>query len=426
MAHENDKSDPHEAFVETQAPPEGEPEAPTEPAEAAREVATVPAQARHMVGPTLPLAGTDDLLREPPRGPTVESTAFAGPRPGALLHQYELIRELGRGGMGAVFLARDTRLARRVAIKFLAHESLALAERFLSEARATARCKHDSIVDIHDVGEADGHSYMVLEYLQGQTLRTWIDESWQAGGRVSAAQAVELMVPVVDALAHAHGLGLVHRDLKPDNVMLTDAGAIKVLDFGIARIRDMTRDGSLLVPLRDPSGDGSPRSHAHTQAGALMGTLPYMAPEQLRGEEVDVRADIWAVGIMLWELCTGRHPLAPLSAVRLEDMAQSPAPMPSIAEQRADLGPLAEVVDHCLEKERSARMGSTAALLDALQPLLPGRGAGESAATVDNPYVGLAAFQEADSARFLRGARARGAGRARSCCSWTSSRSCTP
>jgi serine/threonine protein kinase len=141
-----------------------------------------------------------------------------------MFEHYQLIRELGRGGMGAVYLARDTRLGRRVAIKFLARQGGELAARFLSEARLIARCEHDNIVAIHHAGEGHGHSYMVLEYVEGVTLRQWIQQRWQgyeprndaeSGGpgreaSVSTSLAVELMVPVVRALVHAHAMGLVH------------------------------------------------------------------------------------------------------------------------------------------------------------------------------------------------------------------------
>ena len=344
--------------------------------------------------------------------PRAASRVFPGPD--SAIGQYELIREIGRGGMGTVYLARDTRLGRRVAVKVLpSQEDGSIAERFLAEVRATARCKHDNIVDLYDIGEIPGHAYMVLEYLEGVTLRGWVEERRRAGeqpegpgpagrlksgARVSPALAVELLVPVVRALVHAHKLGLVHRDLKPENVMLTDDGAIKVLDFGVAKLLDpgASQVGATAHEAWAPRG-------FETGAGLLVGTLPYMAPEQWGAGEVDGRADLWAVGIMLWELATGQHPLEPLTRRRLASIRDRSVPMPSLRAARPDLGPLAGVVDACLEKRLEARMPSASALLAELTPLLPARGApvpgtpGEP----ENPYAGLAAFQEADAARFF-------------------------
>src|SRR5690349_1133940 len=195
---------------------------------------------------------------------------------GERLGQYEIIRELGRGGMGRVYLARDTRLGRRVAIKFLRSTSRAVRERFLAEARATARCVHENIVVIHEVNDNDSTPFMVLEYLEGKTLREHMTQ-----GRVPPLEAVELMIPVVRALARAHESGIVHRDLKPENIFLTGAGLVKVLDFGIAKADVPGESGATLAtpPRVDDAGLDL------TQEGSVIGTLPFMAPEQFAGED---------------------------------------------------------------------------------------------------------------------------------------------
>jgi len=322
--------------------------------------------------------------------------------PGMMLAQYELIRELGRGGMGAVYLARDTRLSRRVAVKLLANrDDGVLAERFFSEARVTARCKHDNIVDIYDIGEAQGYSYMVLEYLEGITLRAWLTERWRrsdqaagdaespeaipsrVGARVSPTLAVELMAPVVRALTHAHGVGLVHRDLKPENIMLTDNGAIKVLDFGIAKV--LSHDAAS-GEASQALGETWTGRGFETRCGAIVGTMPYMAPEQWGAGDIDARTDIWAVGIILWELCAGRHPLEPLSRERLMSVLDLGLPMPSMREHRPDLGPLAGIIDRCLQKDKNGRIPSAKALLDELEALLPSRGAPSLRASGESYY----------------------------------------
>ena len=323
-------------------------------------------------------------------------SATDGLHPGMLLGHYELIRKLGRGGMGAVYLARDTLLGRRVAIKFLAHDNPNLSRRFLAEARATARCKHDNIVVIHEVGEEPGLSYMVLEYVEGVTLRSFLKERWPSddaaapispprGACVSPARAVELIIPVVRALAHAHKLGLVHRDLKPENVMLTEDGAIKVLDFGLAKVLDD------VVSARSSSGAAGvvpsmvwAERGFETRAGDLLGTVPYMSPEQWGADDIDDRCDLWAAGIMLWELCTGRHPLAPLTRERLSSIARLDVPMPAMSDKHPHLGPLTRIVDRCLRKRRDERMPSAAELLSELQslPASPDESA-EAAASVD-------------------------------------------
>ncbi|WP_437878689.1 nSTAND1 domain-containing NTPase [Sorangium sp. So ce513] len=319
---------------------------------------------------------------------------------GSTIGHYELIRELGRGGMGVVFLARDVRLGRLVGIKVVTNLSGVRLQRFLVEARATALCKHENIVTIHDVNEHDGYPYMVLEYIEGQSLRAWMEQRKPPGAGeavatapVSPSAAVEMMVPVVRALSCAHKLGIVHRDLKPENIMLEASGAIKVLDFGIAKLLDTEVDGPV---------DRPPISirTTLTRDGAMMGTIPYMSPEQWIGEGIDHASDIWAVGIMLHELVTGAHPLAPVSVHSLMQVAALDEPMPELDEARPDLGPLAGIIDRCLRKRKAERTASAQQLLSELLPLLPGRheivlGADES------PFAGLSAFQEADADRFF-------------------------
>jgi tRNA A-37 threonylcarbamoyl transferase component Bud32 len=329
------------------------------------------------------------------------------------IYQYELIRELGSGGMGTVYLARDTRLGRRVAIKLLQQSARFLSKRFMLEAQATARCNHENIVVIHEVGEYHSHPYMVLEYLEGQTLRQWLREHAAASSAgqpvaVPPGRAVALMLPVVRALVYAHARGIVHRDLKPENVMLTRSGTIKVLDFGIAKLlsasmhdeegSDSVTDGAV------DASSGRMSAPRAVRSSALIGTLPYMSPEQMNQGVIDHRSDVWTVGIMLFELVTGRHPMPTYSTGDLLRIADLDEPMPGVGEIMHDLGPemgpLAGIIDRCLLKHPEHRTPSARVLVAELEALAPGR---RSVLVGDdcNPFAGLAAFQEADADRFF-------------------------
>jgi serine/threonine protein kinase len=299
-------------------------------------------------------------------------TVNAAFQPGARIRHYEILRELGRGGMGVVYMARDTRLGRRVAIKAMLSRSSDATGDFLREARATATCNHENIVVIHEADEHQNIPYMVLEHLEGTNLR-----QTTRGKRLAPGRAVELIVPVVRALARAHALDMVHRDLKPENVFVTTSGTVKVLDFGIAALRG--------------DADGRP----------VTGTLPYMAPEQFEPGGTDHRSDLWAVGIMLYELLAGHHPVQPLTSEAVLRQAYfKDEPLPRIDSELPDLPHrLAQIVDRCLEKHKERRIASAVELLADLEPFLRARG-GDASSNDSVPYPGLSAFQESDAERF--------------------------
>jgi serine/threonine protein kinase len=307
-----------------------------------------------------------------------EAPSNVTPESGARINQYEVIEKIGEGGMGTVFLARDLRLGRRVAIKFLQTEQPELTQRFLVEARTTARCQHDNIVVIYEVGE-HGHSpYIVLEFLSGKPLASLIEH----GQRLPYTRAVEILCPILRALQCAHDQGIVHRDLKPDNVFLTDSGTVKVLDFGIAKVlqqgqaRGVPERTAELTHLPSPVELTTGSDSSLTQAGTIMGTLQYMSPEQWGiGIEIDHLTDVWASGILLYRMICGRHPLHPLDGNQLMATAMLELPMPSMAVLAPPDVPreLVQIVDRCLMKGKPQRWQSAAELLEALQPFLPGR-----------------------------------------------------
>jgi eukaryotic-like serine/threonine-protein kinase len=338
-------------------------------------------------------AGSGRLAAEQPH--STRAVSAPTPEPGSRFKHYEILRELGRGGMGRVMVARDLKLARKVALKFLTVPSPDLAPRFLIEAQATARCSHENIVVIHEVDEYRGHLYMALELLEGRSLAELLQV-----GPVSPEHAVELMLPVVRALAHAHALDIVHCDLKPENIFITSAGLVKVLDFGVAKL--LARD-DVPVATRHELTD---LHRIPTGAGGFVGTLPYMSPEQWGLDDVDHQADIWAVGLVFWELLVGRHPLDPLTVEKVWlCAAELDRPMPSIAPALPSTqARLADIVDHCLAKRKAGRYRSASELLDRLGEVVPTRSRPRVAGE-EYPFPGLCAFQESDADRFFGRAR---------------------
>ncbi|MEM9072442.1 MAG: protein kinase [Myxococcota bacterium] len=308
---------------------------------------------------------------------------------GTRLGAYEVIRLLGRGGMGSVFLARDPRLGRRVAIKLMKAAQPELAERLLMEARATARCHHENIVVIYEVGEFEGHPFLVLEYLEGMTLAERLRST------ITPQRITEIACSTARALAHAHETGIVHRDLKPANIFITRTGAVKVLDFGLAKAAADARRTS--KPDGGKHESIAPLDVSITQDGHTVGTLLYMAPEQLRGEEVGVRADVWSLGVVIYEALTGRHLIDSATPIRLAALANGDLPLPDFAAQLpADL---AAVVSRCCVVDRKERVsaGETATALEAALSASARAAMKEGAC----PYPGLTTFGEAHAQLFF-------------------------
>ncbi|HEX8111534.1 MAG TPA: protein kinase [Kofleriaceae bacterium] len=323
-------------------------------------------------------------------------------QPGTRIHQYEIIKMIGEGGMGSVFLARDLRLGRRVAIKFLRSDEPEQTQRFLVEARTTARCQHDNIVVIYEVGEHDGAPYIVLEYMNGKPLSHLTED----GQKLPYTRAVEVVIPILRALGCAHMQGIVHRDLKPDNVFLTESGTIKVLDFGIAKVLQGHAGGdgeAAATRMPSPLELATGTDAGLTRVGAIMGTLQYMSPEQWGiGVEIDHLTDIWACGVLLHRLICGRHPLYPLDGNQLVVTAMLDVAMPSMVAATPPDVPreLIQIVDRCLLKDKAQRWQSAAELMAALEPFLPGRRT-QTLQVDESPYAGLSPFQESDAGKFF-------------------------
>src|SRR5262245_6128575 len=224
----------------------------------------------------------------------------------AIAH-YRLLAPLGAGGMGEVYLAEDTKLGRKVALKLLPEEftrDAGRVRRFEQEARAVSALNHPNILTIFEIGEAEGRRYIAAEYIDGQTLRERLN-----GERLAPSAALDIAVKIAAALAAAHEAGIIHRDIKPENVMLRRDGVVKVLDFGLAKLTDQWfAAGSSQAPTI---------AKAHTDPGAVMGTVGYMSPEQALGQETDHRSDIFSFGVILYEMLSGSRPFNGDSAIEV-------------------------------------------------------------------------------------------------------------
>ncbi|HEY4364630.1 MAG TPA: protein kinase [Bryobacteraceae bacterium] len=286
---------------------------------------------------------------------------------GERLGPYEILAPIGRGGMGEVYRARDTRLHREVAVKVLpvAFATQAARERFQREARAASGLNHPHICVVYDVGEAAGHPFLVMELLAGRTLREHIRDK-----PLPIATVLTLGIQVADALEAAHGNGIVHRDIKPANIFVTERGSAKVLDFGVAK--------QSLAAGADTMEDATTETLL-TEPGSTLGTIAYMSPEQARGENVDARSDLWSVGVVLYEMATGTRPFdGPTSPLVFDALLNKAAP-PVRSRNPEVPAELERIIGELLEKDRALRYQSAAELLGDLERLQtalasPGKG----------------------------------------------------
>jgi dienelactone hydrolase len=279
---------------------------------------------------------------------------------GDQLGPYEILRPVGSGGMGEVYRARDSRLDREVAVKVLPRDFTGDPERlarFEREARAASALNHPNICTIHDVGEHDGMPYLVMELLEGQSLKERID-----AGPFSPLEIIGVGSDVADALAEAHAAGIVHRDIKPGNIYLTGRGQAKVLDFGIARIDDAADDDD--VDLEAPTVNAPDL----TRPGTAMGTVAYMSPEQVLGQRVGSRTDVFSLGVVLYEMATGSMPFSGKTSGAIFDQIIHSAPTSPVSINRKTPKDLERIINRCLDKDSSRRCNA-AELRDALEEL---------------------------------------------------------
>jgi serine/threonine-protein kinase len=291
----------------------------------------------------------DDFLRAVARAPAARPPPAETAEP-TRVAQFRIVERIGRGGMGIVYRAEDEKLERVVALKVLPEDfddDASRKRRFLREARVAASLAHANVATVHEVGEADGRIFIAMELVEGRTLRHVLD-----GDRLAIPEALRITREIVRGVSLAHERGIAHRDLKPDNVMVRDDGVVKVLDFGLAKPVDVTpRDAETM---------------SWTQEGRILGTPGYMSPEQATGRPVDVRTDVFAIGVLLYEMLTGKRPFVGDTSmdILMATSRDEPVPIRKLAPRVSPA--LATIVERCLEKSKDERFASAVDLLAAL------------------------------------------------------------
>ena len=274
---------------------------------------------------------------------------------GQTVSHYRILGKLGGGGMGEVFEAEDTRLARRVALKFIpeemAKDSKSL-DRFMREARAASQLNHPGICTIHDIEDNGGHPFIVMEKLEGTSLKDLLRTR-----RMEVDEILDIGIQVTDALAASHAKGIIHRDIKPANIFVAQSGQTKILDFGLAKM------------MHDPKSSEAALEDSLTAMGVIPGTAIYMAPEQARGEELDPRCDLFSLGVVLYEMATGKKPFATGNIITSLDAVLNHKPVAPL-ELNPKLPPdLEGIIGRAMEKERGHRYPNALAMKGDLQSL---------------------------------------------------------
>lgn len=317
--------------------------------------------------------------------------------PGSMVDHFRIIRLLGHGGMSEVYVARDTRLGRKVALKLIHPAAMGSDEekqRFLFEAQTTARFSHPHIVTIYHVGEHQGFPYLALEYLDGETLRARLSHE-----RLSIKECLRIGLAIALALRESHGNQVLHRDLKPENIFIPKDGRLRVLDFGLAKFapEHSSRPQSGLVDNSEPNQSSKGLAH-HTQGKGLRGTPAYMSPEQWRDGQSSAASDIWALGIILYELFSGHHPYPAMDTAQCKSLILNQEQIPRLSNIQMPTE-MVDLVQNCLAKESEQRPSADQVVQTLERILSPGSPLYLTAD--ENPFRGLMPFTEKDAGLFF-------------------------